>query len=377
MDRKYMHDRPIVHSSLLKLNDIQDIDNEHTSLIFDKLTYAIFGIALMPPTSLSSQGLERLADLYIQTMELRGDWLFAPDVEAVVNDMYHMVKINLPPRMGIKKAAKLLREQLQFDPFHNGIELGLITKIMDLNKSPYLKEGLPYYSRLGLGYHADRCVNEEWQLLSDAFFLISSAIDQYYKMFEYRKNLPEIKTKKHLNELTNINENVCSLCRTSIVSLYAFFESFVNGIGLNYLYYNEDALSQEDQFALQGKDRIGNHYLRIEKKLECLQKIIAKKVTYHTNNVQQLKEKSIIKLLEKMRERRDVAVHYSKIKGNIMYSPQEWMDEMIDISHLIIDVSRRIWDSCFPEVDHYPYYLRELDYEMLIKCGNERIANVK
>lgn len=117
--------------------------------------------------------------------------------------------------------------------------------------------------------------------------------------------------------------------------------------------------------------------MKIEKKIECLQKIIAKKITYPTNNTQQLKEESIIKLLEKMRERRDVAVHYSKIKGNIMYSPQEWMDEMIDISHLIIDVSRKIWDSCFPEEDHYPYYLRELDYGMLAKCGNDRAVDVK
>jgi hypothetical protein len=288
-----------------------------------------------------------------------------------------MIKLNLPPKMGIKKAAKLLREQLNSAPFHNGIELGIITTIMDLSKSPYLKEELPYYSRLGLGYHANRCVNEEWQLLSDAFFLIASAVEQYKKMFESKESLPEKKTEKHLNELININENVCSLCRTSIISLYAFFESYVNGIGLNYLYYNKDTLLSEDQFALQGKDRIGNHYLKIETKLECLQKIIAKKITYPTNNPQQLKDESIIKLLEKMRERRDVAVHYSKIKGNIMYSPQEWMDEMIDISHLIINVSRKIWNACFPDVDHYPYYLRELDYEKLMECGNNRIINVK
>lgn len=377
MNKRYIDDRPIVHNPLFELKDVKNIENEHTSLIFDRLTYAIFGIALMPQTNASSEGLERLASVYIQTAPLSDDWFFAPDVEAVINDMYHMIKLNLPPKMGIKKAAKLLREQLNSAPFHNGIELGIITTIMDLSKSPYLKEELPYYSRLGLGYHANRCVNEEWQLLSDAFFLIASAVEQYKKMFESKESLPEKKTEKHLNELININENVCSLCRTSIISLYAFFESYVNGIGLNYLYYNKDTLLSEDQFALQGKDRIGNHYLKIETKLECLQKIIAKKITYPTNNPQQLKDESIIKLLEKMRERRDVAVHYSKIKGNIMYSPQEWMDEMIDISHLIINVSRKIWNACFPDVDHYPYYLRELDYEKLMECGNNRIINVK
>ncbi len=377
MNKRYIDDRPIVHSPLFELKDVKNIENEHTSLIFDRLTYAIFGIALMPQTSATFIGLEKLANVYIQTAQIGGDWFFAPDVETVINDMYHMVKLNLPQKMGIKKAARILREQLSSDPFHNGVELGIITTIMDLSKSSYLKEELPYYSRLGLGYHANRCVNEEWQLLSDAFFLTASAVEQYKKMFEYKEFLPEKKTEKHLNELTNINENVCSLCRTSIISLYGFFESYINGIGLNHLHYNKDTLLPEDQFALQGKDRIGNHYLKIETKLECLQKIIAKKITYPTNNPKQLKDENIIMLLQKMRERRDVAVHYSKIKGNIMYSPQEWMDEMIDISHLIIDVSRKIWNACFLDVDHYPYYLRELDYEKLIECGNNRIINVK
>jgi hypothetical protein len=257
MDKKYIDDRPTIHSSLFELSDVQKIENEHASLIFDRLTYTIFGIALMPQNDSSFAGLEKLADIYIQTMKLCGEWFFAPDVETVINDMYNMIKSFLPPKVGIIKAAKCLREQLKFDPFHNGLELGTIIAIMDLSKTPYLQEGLPYYSRLGLGHHANRCINEEWELLSDAFFLIASAIVQYDKMLEYRESLPEIKTEKHLNKLTNINENVCSLCRTSIVSLYSFFESYINGIGLNYLYYNKEILSQEDQFALQGKDSTG------------------------------------------------------------------------------------------------------------------------
>ena len=76
-------------------------------------------------------------------------------------------------------------------------------------------------------------------------------------------------------------------------------------------------------FSLEGKDRQGNHYLKIEVKIECLQRIIANKVTYVTNNPQQLKDQTFIVLFQKMREKRDVAMHYSKSKGEIIFSPQE------------------------------------------------------
>lgn len=47
-------------------------------------------------------------------------------------------------------------------------------------------------------------------------------------------------------------------------------------------------------------------------------------------------------LFQKMREKRDVAIHYSKSKREIMFSPQEWLDEAFDISELVNDASRKI-----------------------------------
>lgn len=381
MDKQYIVERDNIRdnikSYLFDLKDIASIENESTAIIFDRLTYLIFAVGLMPQNEVSSNGLNQLAMLYTQVMYISGDWEFSQDVESVINQMYYSIKETLPLKVGVKKAAAVLRSQLIKNPFHDGIELGVISQIIDLSHTPYLKEDLPYYSRIGLGYHSNRCVNEEWQLLSDAFYFWALATDQYKEMRTYTLKLPEIKTEKHLNELTNLNANVCSLCRDCIVGFYAFFESYINGVCLNYLYYHKDDLSPGEKFALQGKDRVGNNYLKITIRLELMQHIIGKKVTYQTNNQQQLKDDDIIKLLKKMQERRDVAVHYSKLKGEIMFSPQEWMDEAQMISRLVLSVSRKIWDACFLNANHYPYYLRELNYDILFKEAQERIIDSK
>jgi hypothetical protein len=380
MAKKYIEDLDDFKSALLRLEATPPIKNDDTALLFDRLTYVIFGIGIMPQNNISIESidvLERLAELYLQVKDLRGEWLFYPDVQNVINNMYSMVKETLPLKVGIKKAAKLLRDQLANDPFRNGIELGLISNIMSLDKTPYLKQNLPYYSRLGLWHHSNMVVNEEQQLLSDSFYFLTLAKDQYNKMFTYKEQLPKIKTELHRNEITYINANVCSFCRNCIVSFYAFFEGYVNSLGLNYLFFNKDLLSPEDIYALQGKDRVGNHYLKIGMKIECLQRIIVHKIIYPTNNPQQLKDSTFITLLEKMKEKRDVAMHYSKIKGEIMFSPQEWMDEAILISNLIIDASRKIWNTCFPSTDHFPYYLRELDYDYLVNEAQKRIVEVR
>ncbi len=369
--------REDIKSYLFNLKDISQIENESTALIFDRLTYLIFAIGLMPQNESSSIGLDRLAMLYTQVMDISGDWEFAADVEQIVNQMYFSIKKFLPLKVGVKKAALVLRAQLSKNPFRDGVELGVISQIIDLSHTPYLEEDLPYYSRLGLGFHSNRCINEEWQLLSDAFYFWALAISQYKQMFLYKENLPETKTNKHLGQLSHINANVCSLCRNSIVGFYAFFESYINGLCLNYLQHHMDELSKEEKYGLQGKDRAGNHYLKITIRLELMQSIIGKKVTYPTNNQQQLKDVDFINLLEKMQQKRDVAVHYSKLKGEIMFSPQEWIDESQMISRLVLSASRKIWDACFSSADHYPYYLRELDYDILFKEAQERIIDCK
>jgi hypothetical protein len=65
-------------------------------------------------------------------------------------------------------------------------------------------------------------------------------------------------------------------------------------------------------------------------------------------------------------------MHYSKSKGEIMFSPQEWLDESFDVAELIISASQKIWKACYT-VDHYPYYLCELDFDYLFQEAKARI----
>lgn len=371
MRKRYSDTRPIFSEAFLLLEKENKIQDEHAALLFDKLSYIIFGIALMPQNDKTITMLNGLSKLYIEVNDISGHWIFSDDIEQFINMSYKSIKKQFPIKVGIKKAGRILRDELPKEPFRNGIELGVVNKIMNLSHTPYLKEDLPWSSRLGLGYHANKIVNEEKQLLTDAFHLLVLAEDEYIKMCNYKELLIKPYQEEHLNLAIRFNENVCSFCRNSVVGFFAFFEAFINGLGLNYIYCNKDSLSQEEIYNLEGKDKGGNRYLKMEVKLEFLQRIIAKNVTYVTNNPQQLRDQTFITLFQKMKTKRDVAMHYSKSKGQIMYSPQEWLDEAFDISELIISASQKIWRACY-STDHYPYYLCELNFDYLLKHAKER-----
>lgn len=375
MRKRYTHTIPKFSEAFLLLEKANTVLDEYTSILFDRLTYSIFGIGLLPQNNMTIASLDRLAYLYSEVKDIEGHWFFPEDVEEMIDMMFKLVKQQFPLKLGIKKAGYILREELPKNPFRNGIELGVVGKVMDLSKTPYLKEELPFYSRLGLGYHANRVVNEEKQLLSDAFYLLTLAENEYNKMFHYKEALVKPYLEEHRSTLTRFNENVCTISRNSVVGFFAFFESYINGLGISCIYHNKGSLSQEEINALEGKDRQGNHYLKIELRIECLQRIIARRVTYTTNNPQQLKDQTFVILFQKMRSKRDVAMHYSKFKGEIMFSPQEWLDEAFDVSELIIAASQKIWDACY-KTDHYPYYLYELNFEYWLKDAKKRILNV-
>jgi hypothetical protein len=255
MRKRYSDTIPTFSEAFLMLEKTDEILDEHTSVLFDKLTYAIFGIALMPQNNLTITVLNRFSGMYLEVKDYKGYWSFSEDIEHLINDTYKLIKKQLPLKVGIKKAARILRAELPKNPFRNGIELGIINNLMDLRHTPYLREELPLYSRLGLGHHANKVVNEEKQLLSDSFYLLVLAEAEYEKMCYYKKSLNKPYLEEHRNDLTRFNANVCSLSRNCIVSFFAFYEAFINGVGINYIYQNKDSLSQEEIFALEGKDR--------------------------------------------------------------------------------------------------------------------------
>lgn len=370
MERKYAADCPDWNSRVFEMKDIaRPFCSPGTNRLFDILTYDVFVFALLCGTKIHLDILENLAEIYVEAVDGGEGWVFGPLEEHDILGTYEGMQEFLPLKVSLTEAGAQLRKQLELYPFRNGMELGVVSALVDVSRLEWLDPSLPYYTRLGLGYHALGCMNEERQLLTDAFYFAALAKDQYHKM----EALMHTVTRQ---ALTGMNENVCSICRTGIVGLFAFFESYVNGIGLNHLYTHGEALSREERFALQGRDRSGNYYMKLETMLECLQRIVGGKLTYATNNPQQLKDETFITLFEKMRGRRDTAVHYSKLKGEIMLSPQEWMDEFIAISHLILDAARKIWRACYPAAVDFPHYLLKLDYELLLENGNSRIIRI-
>jgi len=374
MRKKYSERQSEFGSYFLLLNGKCNIDDPESALIFDRLTYVIFAIAMMPMDNMGELLLNELSKMYLEVKEMEDSWYFTPQMARNINNNFYSIKNILPLKKGIKVVAKELRNQLENQPFRNGIELGVLCRLMDMSKSPYLKEELPFHSRIGFGYHSSMVVNEEQQLLSDSFYLLVLGEKEYIKMLEYAKEIKQDidKYKEPKSLITKINSNVCTYCRNSVVSFFSFFEAYINSIGVNYLYLYEEKLSTEEVFALKGKDRQGNQYLKLEIKIECLQRIIANKITYTTNNPQQLKDKTFLELFSKIKSRRDVAVHFSKGKGEIIIAPQYWLDEAFDISELVVDASKKIYKACF-NTKNFPSYLRKFDYKYLFDEAKERI----
>ncbi|MCY1714479.1 hypothetical protein [Caproiciproducens galactitolivorans] len=361
--------------AFLKLNNECNIENAENKLIFDRLTYIIFCTAILPSDKFGKMALNQLSKLYMSVKDLDGNWFFEPSYENDLNLLYDKMKSFFPLKKGIISVANVLREQLVNDPFRNGIELGVLNRIIDLSKTPYLKEDLPYHSRIGIGYHAGTVANEEQQLLEDSFFMFISAKIAYKNFYKtgltFKREDKDIKPEL-TDKLSRLNKNVATFCRNGIINYYSFFESFVNCLGIDYLYDNELKLSEEEKNALRGKNKSGDHYLTMEMKIECLQKIVGGKVIFKTNNPKQLKDLSFQQLLNRFKSERDTSVHFAKGKGEILLAPQKWLKEIQDISVCTLDASKKLWKACYSDRD-YPNYLRKLNYDVLYKEAELRL----
>lgn len=94
--KRYSDTIPIFSDSFLLLERVDEISDEHTALLFDKLTYTIFGIALMPQNNMSITILERLAKLYLEVKDIKANWYFSEDIEQIINETYYLTKNSFP-----------------------------------------------------------------------------------------------------------------------------------------------------------------------------------------------------------------------------------------------------------------------------------------
>lgn len=371
MDKKLNQDS-IYQNAFLLLDNNYNIKDDENALLFDKLTYIIFCIAILPNNNYSLALLNEFSRIYLSIKDKDNCWSFTPEFINLINNSFYKLKEIFPLKKGVKVIAEVLRKQLVKEPFRNGIEFGILDKIIDLKNISYSSENIPYHSRIGLGHHSGTIVNEEQQLLDDSFFMLINAENEYNimislaKEFEKDRNKDSEKAKEILNRL---NRNVCTYCRNGTQNFFTFFETFLNNLGNNFLYENENLISDEDKFLLQGND---NHYLNLEVKIENLQKIIGKRIIYKTNSHQELKEECFIKLLNRFKEQRDTSTYFSKGRGNILSLPNTSLADLKDISKYSLEASKKLWKACYKQKD-YPNYLMNFDYNTLYKEAKMRV----
>jgi hypothetical protein len=375
MDKKLNQDS-IYQNAFLLLDNNYNIKDDENALLFDKLTYIIFCIAILPNNNYSLALLNEFSRIYLSIKDKDNSWSFTPEFINLINNSFYKLKEIFPLKRGVKVIAEVLRKQLVNEPFKNGIEFGILDKIIDLKNMSYSLENIPYHSRIGLGQHSGTIANEEQQLLDDSFFMLINAENEYSIMISLAKEFEKDRSKDRNKDsekakeiLNRLNRNVCTYCRNGIANFFNFFETFLNNLGNNFLYENENLISDEDKLLLKENN---NYYLKLEVKIENLQRIIGKKIIYKTNSHQELTEECFTKLLNRFKEQGGASTYFSKGKGNILSLPNTCLADLKDISKYSLEASKKLWKACYKQKD-YPNYLMNLEYNALYKEAKMRV----
>lgn len=298
----------------------------------------------------------------------------APQLNFVLDKLVEKSKNIFPAKIDIEQIGEFFNDYLKTNKeyFSFGIEYGWIEQYLDCSK--VWNDKFPYHARVGTNYHASRIAIEEQQLLRDSFHyyvLAENELNKLLKIGAYIKFSPhkDINTKSY-PDASALNLNTCSYARTAILSLYSFFETFVNSISYDHFKRNENSLSEKEIDVLIGKSN--GRYISLDKKIEKSHQIIRKinSPILKCIDKNQLVDPFKTVLLEH-KELRDASVHYNPTKQNIWIRPTEWVENMIKYSKSILDASRQFWKACY-DTD-YPEYLDKLDFDNLYKISIERI----
>jgi len=118
-----------------------------------------------------------------------------------------------PPKVSVAQVAcefdQLYLRNKEIYSF--GLEYGWLQELMDCSNMGF-PDGLPFHTRIGLGWHAGFDSVEEEFLLRDAFFLLVLAEESYKKMHAYAKHqdrLGKADDPRTINEIFgSANQNV-------------------------------------------------------------------------------------------------------------------------------------------------------------------------
>jgi len=262
-----------------------------------------------------------------------------------------------------------------YNVLSTGMSYGWLEQFMDLSNL-YAYNYVPYHYRIGIFAHKGMGSIEENFLLNDSFSLLVKA--QYYfdLLLKFREILKKeesqgnVFTAEKRIQATDLNLEVASSSRLTIVSFYSFIECFVNSIGYDYALRNTNIIDERTNELLNGMKNKG--FLSLKSKIENFQKIIRKdkKAIINTTDEKQIKE-PFKSFFENYEELRNASVHYSPRKECIWLKPHDWIEKANDFSKISIEVGILFWKSCFPELKE-PDYLRQLDYVSLLDLAKNR-----
>jgi hypothetical protein len=181
--------------------------------------------------------------------------------------------------------------------FSYGITYGWLEELMDL-RNYRLYDYVPYQFRIGLVAHKGHFGIEEEFLLKDSFNAFVKAENYYDTLLEFG-NVEKIKHEKigskefdpdTYMQITDLKYEVSAFSRLSIISFYAFIESFINSVGYSFLQRHRSTLTEDEKEILQGVRK--GKFLSLKSKIERFQKIIRsdKKVIIITSDDGQIKE---------------------------------------------------------------------------------------
>jgi len=263
-----------------------------------------------------------------------------------------------------------------------GIQIGWIRERMDF--SNFLKiHDLPYQTLLGYGRKKGKFSIEENVLLKDAFNILEKSKQLFEQLGKITTVLPsyaksdKIKFETTKSNIPYLEFDMACYSRLTILSFFAFFESFVNSIGYNFLMENRINLNDGDKNILKGLSRNGKNYINLKSRVEKFQLIMRddNKVVLNLTDANQI-QNPFSSIFSYYKELRDSSMHNSPLKENIHLSAQAWNVRAIEFSKLTMNAAQIIWKSLVTS-NKLPEYLLELDYNNWIEETENRHNNLK
>lgn len=290
-------------------------------------------------------------------------------VKQVIEDSAKLLPYRKPPRQ-IARDFRVLSEQS--DVWRLGIPYGWL---QDRFASEGIVEhlSLPSHAKIGIGIHAGCAAVEEVFLLRDIYFLLVRAENSFKRMHEksdlLNKSMQKLNDGSNYESLAELNGEVGTYSRLSVVSAAAFVEAFVNSVGWaeatcgNY--------QEDERILLKGTQK--NRYLSLEAKLEKFPRLIRGDgiTPIILSDAKQLKE-PFASFLSETKEIRDASMHYAPGKAMIWRAPNEWLRSAQRAAECAVQVAEAFWLACYPK-KNLPSYLKNLDHAAMLEAARESL----